>query len=131
MARVLVVDDERSAAALLEQYLALQGFEVRSAATLAAAQAIAREFPPDVLLADWLLNEATGLEVAQRIQADGGRPLIIFITGLPPEQVRAAASRIPHSQVLEKPISLEVLLQVMRAGLAARQERRNDVYARA
>ena len=69
--RVLVVDDESTLTDLLQMALRYEGWEVRTAAEGRAAITITREFRPDVIVLDVMLPDIDGLQVLQRVRADG------------------------------------------------------------
>ena len=67
--RILIVDDEPTYREYLERFLIRDGLEVRTAETGAEAIELAREFTPDLLLADWMLRcDMHGIEVAEAIR---------------------------------------------------------------
>jgi two-component system, chemotaxis family, chemotaxis protein CheY len=81
--RVLLADDDEDVRSVFEIVLA-EWFEVRTAATGADMLAIVSEWPPDVLLLDWTLPDATGEEIVERLRAreSGGAMLpIVVVSG--------------------------------------------------
>lgn len=78
MARILVVEDERKLARVLEAYLREEGFETERAETGPHALELFRRCRPDLVLLDVLLPELDGLEVLKRIRADGATPVIML-----------------------------------------------------
>jgi PleD family two-component response regulator len=68
--RVLVVDDDRDMARLLELHLSFDGFEVDVRADGAAALDRAATHPPDLVLLEATLPGMDGLEVCRRLRAD-------------------------------------------------------------
>ena len=69
--RVLVVDDEPTLTELLSMALRYEGWEVRTAGEGRQALSIAREFRPDAMVLDIMLPDIDGLQVLQRVRADG------------------------------------------------------------
>jgi len=67
--RVLIVDDNRDAAALLDEALEAQGHEVRVAFDGPQALALVEGFTPDVALLDIGLPVMDGYELARRLNA--------------------------------------------------------------
>ena len=61
--RILVVDDESSISELIATSLKFVGFDVRTAASGAAALQIAQEFKPHALILDVMLPDQNGFEV--------------------------------------------------------------------
>lgn len=69
-ARVLVVDDERHIARVLEFVLRKAGYEVAVAYDGEQALAEAQRFKPDALLLDLVMPKLSGLEVLKYLRAD-------------------------------------------------------------
>ncbi len=74
----LVVEDEPSLAALLQDTLIEQGFAVSVLSCGAQVVASVRALPPTVLLLDLLLPDADGFDLCQRIRAFSQVPLIMI-----------------------------------------------------
>lgn len=68
-ARILVTEDDGSTASLIESLLGRVGYEVSVATEASEALRLVEESPlPDVMLVDWMLPEATGIEICRRIR---------------------------------------------------------------
>lgn len=68
--RILVVDDERDIADMLEQVLKKDGFDcVRAAYSGRDAIDVCRSFEPDAVVLDIMLPDMDGIEVCRRIRA--------------------------------------------------------------
>ncbi|HEB88094.1 MAG TPA: response regulator [Deltaproteobacteria bacterium] len=116
--RVLIVDDEPTYREYLERYLIRDGLEVRTAETGAEAIRLAREFSPDVLLADWMLRcEMHGIEVGEVLRNQWPELRILLMTGFPTTDLEAEATRVGIDGFLEKPFSLEDLSAAIRRAL--------------
>lgn len=59
--RILVIEDEEGIQELLRMTLQRQGFEVRCADCVEAAEAIMGEWEPQILILDWMLPGESGL----------------------------------------------------------------------
>ena len=68
--RVVIIEDERDVARLLEFNLKAAGFEVSSAETGAAGLAAVRATKPDVVLLDLMLPDQSGYDVCKQLRAD-------------------------------------------------------------
>ncbi|QGZ38589.1 phospho-acceptor domain-containing protein [Pseudoduganella flava] len=114
--RVLVVDDNADAAAMLSQALALSGCAVAVAHSAEAACEAARAFRPTVALLDIGLPDMTGYDLARRLRAmpEGASALLIATTGWgqPKDRERALAAGFDHH--LTKPIDLALLAGLLR-----------------
>jgi circadian clock protein KaiC len=70
MARILVVDDEPDERFLLRRMFEREGYEVLDASDGAAALAIVRESPPDLILTDMMMPVMDGAELIRRLRSD-------------------------------------------------------------
>ncbi len=67
--RVLVVDDEPQILRALTTTLKAAGYEVEQADTAKTARTLAAIKPPDAVILDLLLPDATGTEVCRELRA--------------------------------------------------------------
>lgn len=66
--QVLVVDDSRAQRRILSASLKRWGFEVREAESASDALKICREFPPDLVMSDWMMPGMTGPEFCREFR---------------------------------------------------------------
>lgn len=112
--RVLVVEDNRDTAEMMNLMLTEWGQEVRLAHDGPSALEIAGEFRPDVVLLDIGLPKLHGYEVARRLRQEpwGRDIMVIAVTGWGAERDRhSEASAIDHR--LLKPIDPAVLRDLL------------------
>ncbi|GAA0274574.1 response regulator transcription factor [Actinomadura nitritigenes] len=103
--RILLVDDDDRFADALTVALRRQGFEVRRAATGAAAL----DAPPaDLVLLDLGLPDLDGIEVCRRLRA-GGDVAIIAVTARGEERDRVLGLRTGADDYLVKPFGVAEL----------------------
>ena len=115
---ILIVDDEPTYREYLERFLTRDGLDVRTAETGAEAIALAQEFVPDILLADWMLRcEMHGIEVGEALRAQRPEVRILLMTGFPTADLEAEAARVGINGFLEKPFALEDLSNAINAAL--------------
>ena len=114
---VLVLDDEESIRALLDEGLSPQGMRVDCAATVDEALELAKRRSYDVLLCDLNLS-ATGFtgggrEAARQIAAasHGAKPEVLFMTG---DLVDSASPTSAESRQLQKPFRVSDVLLLLR-----------------
>lgn len=114
--RILVVEDEQDTAETMSILLRLYGYEVHTAADGAAALALMRTAPPDVILLDLGLPRMGGLEVARRIreQSTAARPLLVAITGFGTDADRVRSYQAGIDLHLTKPVHVEELLRFLK-----------------
>ena len=125
---ILFVDDERPLVLLGEEMLAAIGYEPvgfdNSAAALAAFRADPDRF--DLVLADDLMPEMTGRELARALHAIRPQLPIILMTGYPGDigapRLQAAGIR----DVLNKPLRSAPMLFCLARHLSRKQERLGD-----
>jgi DNA-binding response OmpR family regulator len=107
---VLVVEDDAPLRESLSKFLALHGFDVRSADTGDAAIKILSERRPDAAVVDLRLPQGSGQEVILSIAPP--TPVIIF-SGVPHESNRLEQIR-PNTRLILKPFSLVMLAEILR-----------------
>lgn len=78
MATVLVVDDERTIADLVEVYLENEGFKVLKASDASTALALVGEHPVDVAILDVMLPDMSGFDLCRRIRQDRFFPILML-----------------------------------------------------
>jgi two-component system response regulator MprA len=118
-ARVLVVEDDPRLAAFLDRALTRAGYRVELVSDGLTALAAAQAAPPDVVLLDVMLPELDGLEVARRLRANGGVP-ILMLTARDGVGDRVQGLDAGADDYLVKPFALEELLARLRALLRGR-----------
>lgn len=119
--RILVVDDEVSLADLLKMALRYEGWEVRTAHDGLSAVKAAREFKPDAVVLDIMLPDIDGLEVLNRLRADGSEIPVLFLTAKDSLDDRIAGLTAGGDDYVTKPFSLEEVVARLR-GLVRRSQ---------
>jgi two-component system response regulator MprA len=119
-ASILVVDDDERLVASIRRVLAYEGYRVRIASTGLAGLQLAREEPPDLVILDRLLPGLDGLEVARRLQAGGGVPILI-LSAMDSVSDRVQGLEAGADDYLVKPFATEELLARVRARLRRRE----------
>lgn len=124
--RVLVVDDEASLTDLLQMALRYEGWEIKTAADGSSAIATARDFRPDAIVLDIMLPDIDGLQVLQRLRADGNDVPVLFLTAKDALDDRIAGLTAGGDDYVTKPFSLEEVVARLR-GLIRRSTLTVDV----
>lgn len=112
MARILIVDDEKSIRVTLQEFLRDAGHEVETAedAVVAALEQLpVKSF--DVVVSDIVMPRITGLELLHAVHKESPRIQVIMITGQPAVESAAAAVRAGAFDYLIKPITKEMILR--------------------
>ena len=113
---VLIVDDERDIADMLDSYFRLEGYRTLVAADAAGALAAVRR-SPDVVLLDVNLPDADGFSVCREMRGLVACP-IIFLTARVEDADALSGFAAGGDDYVTKPFSLEVLGARVRAQLA-------------
>lgn len=77
--RVLVVDDSIAQAHALAMMLRRWGFDVTEAHSGAAALEICQDWPPDVIVSDWVMPEMTGIDFCRAFRTMPDQSFAYFI----------------------------------------------------
>ena len=112
--RILVVDDEENIRELLAMGLRYEGFDVEVGDGGRAALAAVPKFRPDLIVLDVMMPDLDGFDVCRRLQADGVRAPVIFLTARKSLEDRLTGLTIGADDYLTKPFSFEELLARVR-----------------
>jgi two-component system nitrogen regulation response regulator NtrX len=113
MPTVLIVDDEANIRSSLAGALEREGHQVESAATLADARAKLGE-AYDFVLLDVRLPDGSGLDLLAEIATATPETVVIMMSGHATIDAAVQATRLGAFDFLEKPLSLERLLVLLR-----------------
>ncbi len=128
MNHVLIVDDEAEIRESLESILSEEGYVVASAATAGEALTLLADAVYDAVLLDVWLPDRDGLDALGDIrQMDAAqRPEVIIISGHGTIEAAVRATKLGAYDFLEKPLSLERTLIVLKNAIQARQLRADN-----
>jgi DNA-binding response OmpR family regulator len=121
-ARVLIVEDDREIAAVLQRTLRLEGYEARVAEDGESALEEARGFVPDLVVLDLGLPKLDGVEVARRLRHGGDVPILV-LTARDAVDAKVEGLDAGADDYLVKPFEREELLARLRALLRRRPPR--------
>jgi two-component system phosphate regulon response regulator OmpR len=113
-AHILVVDDDARLRALLQRYLAEQGFRVTTAETAADARDKLRFLAPDLMVLDVMMPGESGLDLTAALRRDreGDVPILLLTARGAPED-RIAGFEAGADDYLGKPFEpLELVLRI-------------------
>jgi signal transduction histidine kinase len=119
--RVIVVDDNHDAAAMLKSALELMGFVVKVAHDGPSALELAASFRPEVGLVDIGLPVMDGYELAERFResADGPNGMrLVAVTGYGQDADRQRSAEAGFARHLVKPIDLGELQKAIEHAIA-------------
>ena len=125
MNHLLIVDDEPEIRGSLEAILREEQYAVTTAATAAEAMELLRDALYDVVLLDIWLPDRDGLEVMNDIRAldSAVRPEVIIISGHGTIETAVRATKLGAFDFLEKPLSLDRTLIVVKNATEGRRLR--------
>ena len=114
---VLVVEDEAALADLLKYNLEKEGYRVSVANDGEEALVVADESAPDLVVLDWMLPKAPGIEVCRRLRArqDTRNTPIVMLTARTEESDRIRGLDVGADDYRTKPFSMNELLARLRA----------------
>ena len=121
-ARVLIVDDDEDARELVSALLELAGATVSSVGSVAQALSGVQSFDPDVVLTDFAMPDADGLDLIREFRkVPSIRPVavpIVMLSGHHEGDWRARAFEAGAADVLAKPFDPAVLIARIAAAVA-------------
>jgi two-component system nitrogen regulation response regulator NtrX len=128
MNHVLIVDDEAEIRESLGSILSEEGYVVTTAATAGEALTLIADAAYDVVLLDIWLPDRDGLDALADIrQMDSAHvPEVIIISGHGTIEAAVRATKLGAYDFLEKPLSLERTLIVLKNAMSARQLREDN-----
>lgn len=112
MKRILVLDDDESVCDTLEDALTYCKFHVKTSRSPNDILHLIKDYDPDILLVDYLLQSTNGIELCHRIKDN-------INTNVPVVMISAYASELSCAEadefdaILHKPFSLDELLQTV------------------
>jgi DNA-binding NtrC family response regulator len=109
---LLIVDDEEAIREILTEVLAMRGYRTTGVSSLADAERVIGEDPPDLIISDLQLEEADGLALVSRMKACVPNTPILLLTGVffDPSVVRDTVGR--HvSAYLHKTATLDRIVE--------------------
>jgi two-component system, sensor histidine kinase and response regulator len=132
MARLAVIDDERTFCEVVQDVLQAEGHEVRVATDGASGLALVREWQPALVLCDLHMQGLSGHDVLRELRRDkltASLP-IVFLTGDPAEALQRQTMELGADDYLSKPIERSQLLRAIDARLARQSQIRNEADRR-
>jgi two-component system, OmpR family, response regulator VicR len=124
--RILVVDDEKPIADILQFNLKKEGYEVICAYDGAEALQKVEEVTPDLILLDIMLPQKDGMEVCREIRKKYDMP-IIMLTAKDSEIDKVLGLELGADDYVTKPFSTRELLARVKANLRRHQQKANVV----
>jgi len=118
--RVLFVDDEEELVSAVVERLDLRGVEAEGVTSGAAALQRIEERDFEVVVLDVKMPGLGGLDVIKRIKQRHPAVQVVMLTGHGSSEDAEEGVRLGAFDYLQKPIDIEVLLEVLRKAAASR-----------
>ncbi len=119
---VLVIDDEEGILETLTGILEDEGYEVITASSGKQALSLVKEFSPEVILLDvWMPQGIDGIETLKEIKKISEDSTVIMISGHANIEIAVQATKLGAHDFLEKPLSLEKVLLIIRRAFERQQ----------
>lgn len=113
--RILLVDDEPELTEPLSRVLRREGYQVDIADDGGSGGELASQGSYDLLILDWMLPQASGLEICQKIRSQGQTTPVLFLTAKDTVDDRVQGLDAGADDYIVKPFELRELLARVRA----------------
>jgi two-component system, NtrC family, nitrogen regulation response regulator NtrX len=132
MNHILVVDDESEIRESLSEIFREEGYSVSSTPSGSEAIVLLRDASYDVMLLDIWLPDRDGLDVLSDVRSleTENKPEVIVISGHATIETAVRATKLGAFDFLEKPLSLERTLIVVKNAIEARRLRNENLEFR-
>ena len=121
MARIAVIDDDRSVLLLVQRGLEKAGHSLLVANSIPEGMSFVKDCQPDVVLLDLVLKDGFGLDVFREIQKFDPRVPVIFITGEADSETAIEAMQLGAYDYVAKPLNLPELTELVEQAARTRQ----------
>jgi DNA-binding NtrC family response regulator len=122
-ANILVLDDDTEIRELLAQVLQRSNYQVHQVKDAAGLKETYGKFQPDVVLLDYKLPDATGLDLLPVIKKEWPEAEVIMLTGHATYDVAVEATKRGAFHFQEKPFDPESLMNLIKRALEIRSLR--------
>src|SRR5579885_2189139 len=126
MHNILIVDDEAGIRQSLKGVLEDEGFQVADAESGESGLEALRKKQFDIVLLDIWLPGMDGLEALEKIRTSENAPEVIMISGHGTIETAVRATKLGAFDFLEKPLSIERTLIVIKNALDAQRLRQEN-----
>lgn len=128
--KVLVVDDESGVRFGIRDFLEQHGYEIEEAESCQDAQHLFRISRPDIVIADYMLQDGTALDLLPKLrEIDSGIPLLV-LTAHGSIDLAVRAIKEGAEQFLTKPLELPTLLVILQRLLQKQRNHHKQLASR-
>ncbi len=121
--RILAIDDEPAMTEWLKMVIEAEGYEVRTALVGTRGEEIFKTWRPDVVVTDMMLPDVDGISLLRRLKEIDAAPEVIVISGQGTISRAVEAGQAGAFYFLEKPVSQDGLLGMLKKAVQRTQER--------
>lgn len=115
MSRILIIEDDQAILRGLKDNLEFESYEILTAVDGREGYDLARNENPDLIVLDLMLPGMNGLEICQRLRAEGRLIPILILTARGEEVERVRGLDLGADDYVTKPFSVPELLARVRA----------------
>ena len=120
-ARILVVDDEKVIREILTEFLTMEGYQVGAAEDGQKALDELKLRPYDLVISDLKMPRMSGLQLLERLAADGISVLTVIMTGFGTVETAIEAMKRGAYDYILKPFKVEEVIHVVQRALYQRR----------
>jgi YesN/AraC family two-component response regulator len=122
-AKIVIVDDSDFSRSVINKMLTEEGFQVvGEAASAEAALPLIKDKKPDIVIADIVMPNVSGIELAEKIGQSFPDVAVIMVSSLSQEHVVLDAIGAGASDFIAKPIQKQQLIDSVAKIMAERTE---------
>ena len=115
MAKLLIVDDDENLVSVIEKVLIDEKYVVDKVFTGADARAYMQGINYDLIILDWHLPDAVGIDICLAYRGAGGKTPVLFLTGEGALDAKVSGLDAGADDYLTKPFAMGELLSRVRA----------------
>jgi len=115
MTKILIVDDDKGLASLVHETLVHENYDVTVAYDGAEARARLSDSGCELVVLDWQLPDASGVDLLQEYRRNGGNAPVIMLTGKNAVEDKEVGLDSGADDYLTKPFSVKELTARIRA----------------
>ena len=112
--RILIAEDDPAVRSVARRFLEAGGFQVLEAKSGSEALALGREQPVDLLVADLVMPDFGGLELARRLEAFRPGLPVLYLSGYTEDEAKRREPSLQVANFLQKPFSGQAFREKIR-----------------
>ena len=121
--KIIIVDDSDFSHSMISKMLTEDGFQViGEAASAEAALLLIKDRRPDIVIADIVMPNVSGLELAEKISQNFQEVAVIIVSSLSQEHIVLDAISAGASDFIAKPISKQQLIDSVEKIMAGKSK---------